>query len=208
MAKPGARVKVRDGETSPARQRVVDAALETLKREGWAGTSARAVAATGGFAQGLVFYHFGTVADLLIAALDETARRRMDRYQAALAGVTTLPELLAVAGDVYREDLDSGHIKVLAELIAGSSSIPGLGAEIARRTEPWITLVEETVERVVADSPLAGLVPTKDLAFAVVALYLGVELLTHLDGSRDRADSLFAAAGGLGTLLGPLVSGA
>src|SRR5437764_14876809 len=96
------------------RKRIVEAAIETLKAEGFAGTSARAVARTGGFNQALVFYHFGSMTELLLAALDETAARRMTRYREALAEVNDLPRLLELAGRIYQEDLDAGHMSVLA----------------------------------------------------------------------------------------------
>ena len=44
-----------------------------------------------------------------------------------------------------------------------------------------------------AGSPLAALVESKDAAYALSALYLGMELLANLDGSLDAADSLFAS---------------
>ncbi|MCP3987556.1 MAG: TetR family transcriptional regulator [Actinomycetia bacterium] len=41
------------------RDRIIDAALDTVRVEGLVGTSVRAIARTGGFNQALVFYHFG-----------------------------------------------------------------------------------------------------------------------------------------------------
>ena len=78
---------------------------------------------------GLVFYHFGSVADLLLAGLDEVSRRRMERYSAAVDGAATPAELLAVATEIFREDLDEGYVTVLAEMIAGAGFVAG-----ARRT--------------------------------------------------------------------------
>ena len=43
------------------KQRIMDAALETLRTNGIVGTSARAIAATGGFNQALIFYQYGSV---------------------------------------------------------------------------------------------------------------------------------------------------
>lgn len=180
------------------RQRIVEAALATLKQDGYAGTSARAVARTGGFNQALVFYYFGSVNELLLAALDATSDRRMARYQAALAEVQTLPELFRVAGDVYREDLAEGHITVLAELL----SAPDLRPEISARIVPWAAFTEAAIVRVLGDSPVAELVPPRDLAYGIVALYLGIELLTHLDGDDSRAESLFAAGTNVASMLG------
>jgi AcrR family transcriptional regulator len=186
----------RSGEAT--RQRIVEAAVETLKQEGFAGTSARAVAKQGGFNQALVFYHFGAMTELLLAALDETSERRMVRYREALDGVDGLGQLVELAGRIYREDLDAGHMTVLAEVIAGASAMPELGPEVVARIEPWIGLTEEALGRTLEGTPLEGTVPLAELAFAVVALYLGVELLTHLQGDRSRADALFAAASRVG----------
>ena len=56
---------------------IVEAALETLKTKGFAGASAREIARTGGFNQALIFYHFGSVRNVLLAALDLVSERRM-----------------------------------------------------------------------------------------------------------------------------------
>lgn len=202
MAKAGPKAGKGSGQT---RRHLVDAAIETLKEEGFAGASARAIGRRGDLNPALIFYHFGSVNDLLLAALDETSRRRMERYQEAVRDVDDLSRLIGVAADIYREDLESGHITVLAELIAGASSVPDLGPEIASRMEPWVQFAEAALGRVLRDTPMGQVLPVRDIAFAVVALYLGVELVTHLDGDRSRAESLFAVAGMAGSLLAPLL---
>jgi AcrR family transcriptional regulator len=188
VAKSGPSGAVARSIREGTRQRIVEAAVQTIKERGFAATSARAIAATGGFNQALVFYHFGSVNDLLIAALDHTSALRMARYRAAMDSVDTLPELLAEA---YQEDLAGGHIKVLAEMIAGASAMPELGPEIAARMQPWITFTEEAVVRVMAGSSLGPLVPSRDLAFAIVSLYLGAAMLSHLGDDPAPAESLF-----------------
>ena len=167
---------------------------------GRGGRAPRAIARRGAFNQALVFYHFGSVNDLLVAALDHTSTVRMARYKAAIDSVDTLPELLAVASEAYQEDLAGGHIKVLAEMIAGASAMPELGPEIAARMQPWITFTEEAVIRVLAGSSVGPLVPSGDLAFAIVSLYLGAAMLTHLTGDAAPSESLFRT----GAKVGPL----
>jgi AcrR family transcriptional regulator len=181
------------------KERIVEAAVSVLKAHGYAGASARTIAAEGGFNQALIFYHFGSVRDALLAALDRTSADRMEAYRAATAGATDLPGLVAVATEIYHEDLDSGHIKVLAELIAGASTDPALGPEIVARVAPWIDFARGEIERVFQGSPLGQTIPADDAAYAVVAQFLGLELLTHLDGSSERADRLFRLAGALAT---------
>ena len=178
-------------DRAATKNRIVEAALETLKHEGFAGASARTIADRGGFNQALIFYHFGTIDGLLLAALDRTSEERMRAYREAIEGASSLTELATVAARVFHEDLVSGHIKVMAELIAGTSSHPGLGPEISRRVEPWIELTSEVAERVCRGTGLEAALPADDVAFAVVSLFLGIELMSHLDGDTARAERLF-----------------
>ena len=201
MAKSGPSGPIARSIREGTRHRIIEAAVQTIKERGFAATSARAIATTGGFNQALVFYHFGSVNDLLIAALDRTSEVRMARYRAAIDSVDTLPELLAVASEAYQEDLAGGHIKVLAEMIAGASAMPELGPAIAERMRPWISFTEEAVVRVMAGSSLAPVVPSRDLAFAIVSLYLGAAMLTHLAGDPAPAESLFRTGSQVAPLL-------
>ncbi|MGO8824808.1 MAG: TetR/AcrR family transcriptional regulator [Acidimicrobiales bacterium] len=209
MAKAGtsSRVMARDSSRSAGtRRQLVEAAIETLKADGFAGASARAIAERAGVNQGLIFYHFGSVSDLLLAALDSVSTRRMEQYGAAVDGVGSPSELVDVATAIFREDLDAGHVTVLVEMIAGASSTPGLGPEVSARLGPWFEFAERAMERAVGGSPLDSLLPVRDVAYAIVALYLGLEMLTHLDGDRSRALGLFGHAKNLAGLLDALGS--
>lgn len=186
------------------RQRIVDAALETLKQEGFTGASARVIADRGGFNQALIFYHFGTVNQLLLAVLDETSKRRLAAYQTAVEQVTTLPELLQTAARLYREDLAAGHITVLNELIGASLAYPELRPEIAARVQPWVRFAEDVIVRALAGGPLAELIRSGDAAFATVSLYLGMQMLTHLNGDTTAAESLFVTGERVAALLATL----
>ena len=188
-------------EGTATRSALTEAAVVALREEGFSGASARAIARTAGVNQALVFYHFGSVANLLLAALDETSRLRMDRYAEAVEAADGLAGLADVAADIFRQDLDGGHLAVLAEMIAGASSTPGLGPEVSARLGPWFAFAERAVATTVGGSPLDSLLPPGDVAYAIVALYLGLEMLSHLDGDRARALGLFAHARNLAGLL-------
>jgi AcrR family transcriptional regulator len=180
--------------TTATRQALIDAAIESLRFDGYAGASARAIAARAESNQSLVFYHFGSVAELLLAALDEVSERRLRRYSAAVAGVHTPADLLAAATEIFREDLDEGYVTVLVEMIAGTASSPELGAQVAQRIAPWRAFARSAIESGISGTPLASLIPVDDAAYAVVALYLGMEMLSHLDGVSAPALSLFDQA--------------
>jgi AcrR family transcriptional regulator len=183
------------------RKRIVDAALKTLKNEGFAGATSRAIARAGGFNQALIFYHFGSVDGLLLAALDQTSEERLRRYRNAVDDAETAEELAEVAANVYAEDRDRGHMTVVSQMVAGSVARPELAREIVARMEPWIELCEDALRKGLASSPAREVVPLRDLAYAIVTFYLGLNLLTHLDDDRKRTEALVKRLQSLAPLL-------
>jgi AcrR family transcriptional regulator len=188
-----------------ARARLIAATLETLERAGFAGATARAIAATGGFNQALIYYHFESLEELFAAALQAFSEQRIARYRAALAGLRGLTPLVETMTRLYEEDLHSGHLGAAQEIVAGSHSSEKLGQRVVELMEPWFAFAEEVVARLLDDSPFQELVPAKDLAYAFVALYFGVEMLARLDGDRGKARALFDSGARLARLVDGLL---
>jgi AcrR family transcriptional regulator len=191
-----------DVEDAPGSTRavIVEAALATLKSKGFAGCSAREIARVGGFNQALIFYHFGSVQKLLLAALDLVSTRRLRAYEPAFEQARTVSELAALAQEIYAEDLQNGYVTVLGEMVGAGITSAELGREVAARVRPWTEMIERKIKTLVAGSLLEAIIPPRDVAFAIVALYLGIDLLSHLDGDHVRAESLLD----LGTRYAPL----
>jgi AcrR family transcriptional regulator len=179
-----------DAEPTGTKARIVEAALEALKAKGFAGASAREIANVGGFNQALIFYHFGSVQNLLLAALDLVSARRMRAYATAFERARTVSDLAGLAREIYAEDLENGYVTVLGEMVAGGVSNAELGAEVVARLQPWIEMVEAKLRQLVAGSLLELIIPPRDLAFAIIALYLGMDMLGHLEGDHARSESL------------------
>ncbi len=190
-----------------ARQRVIRAAFDTLRTEGYSGTSARAIAATGGFDQALVFYHFGSVNGLLLAALADSSATQLGSYEEALAAVTTPAQLLEVVSARFEHDMASGHVKVLAELVAASAADRELADAVGALVDPWLELTQRTIQRLLADTGLGTLIAPEQAAFAIVALFLGVELLVNLKGDATIAHALLRSTTRIATLFGGLLGG-
>lgn len=177
------------------------AALKTLRTEGFAGTSARAIGRVGGFPAGLIYYYFDSLEALLLAAIDMTSNARLARYSELLAKASSVGEVIEAAATLYQEDVQLGHVAAVQELIAGAASSRGLRTEISRRLDPWIELAQEQISRFVDRSPAGALVPVKSIAQLVVALYLGLETIAHLNRDHLQMEDLFGA----GMLLAPAI---
>jgi AcrR family transcriptional regulator len=186
---------------SGTKLQIAEAALATLKAHGFAGASARAIAHTGGFNQALIFYHFGSVQNALLTAFDLISERRLADYGDAFEAARTPLELARLARVIYDEDLERGYTTALGEMVSGGVSDPLLGAEIAARIEPWIAMVERKLDQLLDGSPLRALVSAADLAFGIVSLFFGVDLLSQMQRDRTRAESLLD----LGTRLAALI---
>lgn len=191
------------------RQRIMDAAVETLREQGIVGTTARAIAQRGGFNQALIFYHFKSVPQLLMEAFSRTSDEQIARYEAAAADVASLHDLVAIARRLHDEDIETGAVTAVTQLMAAATD-PELGGQILDRIDRWIAIVERSLERAnPAAGTLESVVPPRSAAYAISAMFLGIELLTRLDPERAEADAVFdmmANVAGLIEQLAPLLS--
>ena len=203
MATAGARrstgaVPARSAAT---RQALVDAAVEALRDVGFTGASARDIARRAGSTQSQVFYHFGSVADLLLAALDDVSARRMAAYRPLLDSAASPADLLRAGRTVVADDVKSGDLKVLVEMIAGAQTVPGLGEQVAERLTPWYAFAEAAVTKATAGLPFGSMLPARDIAHAVVAGIIGLELLASLGGENARTVALLDHVASIASLI-------
>jgi AcrR family transcriptional regulator len=184
--------------TAPARtathDRILQATVQTLAERGYAGTTARTIAATGGFAPGVIYYHFTDLDDLFVAASNHISGDREARYRAAVTGVTRATVVVERLRVLYAEDADSGHIEAIQELIAAARPGSPLAAAVAEQTRRWESLTEQVLRALLRGTPLARLVSAPVTARAVVAYYLGMQTLTHIDGDAERPRTAFVQA--------------
>jgi AcrR family transcriptional regulator len=188
-------------ETGDTKQRIVDAAIATLKEEGFSGTSARAIARRGHFNQALIFYHFGTLNELLVAAFDAVTTERRERYVELFDDAGPLETKLRAAVDLYREDRDSGRIAVISEVIAGSTGNEDLAPMVAERVELWLDLTQDVLARMLDQAGLAGFLSPREAAYAVTAFFLGMDILSNVGGDVAQPEALMERAAALAPLL-------
>lgn len=174
------------------RERMVDAALKTLVEEGYAGCTARSIATRGNFNPALVFYHYGGVDDLLLAALDRSSAERLKLYREILSETLEPQALIRRAADLFRQGVEDGYVTVVTELVGASLSKPELRSEVIARMQPWLELTQKTIERLLADSAYRDLAPAAGpAAFAIMSGYLGLNMLSRLMPDQSQTEALF-----------------
>ncbi|MGW3299950.1 TetR/AcrR family transcriptional regulator [Streptomyces rubiginosohelvolus] len=184
------------------RAKLMEGALRTLAEHGIAKTSARSVAASAGVNQALVFYHFGSVDELLAAACRYGAEQRVARHRDRLAGVTTLAELLRCGRELHEEERAGGHVAFLAQVLAGAQTQPRLAPATAAGLDLWTAEIEQVLVRILADSPLGEFTDPAGLARAVTGAFVGLEMYEGVD--PEGAERAFEALEQLAALAGVL----
>jgi len=181
------------------RDKLLDATSEVLAGEGIAAASARTIAARAGVNQALVFYHFGSVAELVEAALRRSADLAVATYRNRFDDVTSFTELLALGRELHATERERGNVAQMAQVMAGAQRDETLARAGRYALDQWTRQLEGVLGRLMVDSPLQGLVRPEDLARAVAASFLGLELYEGVDA--DGAASALAALESLGRLL-------
>ncbi|WP_129309785.1 TetR family transcriptional regulator [Streptomyces sp. L2] len=158
------------------RQRIIDAALRVVGEKGIAGLSHRSVAAEADVPLGSTTYHFATLDDLLVAALEQAS----EGFGAALDASGVLAE----GGG----DLAAGLARALGEWLGGDRAGAELEYELylAALRRPALRPVAERWTRETARRLTARTDPTT--ARALLALMDGICLQALLTGgSYDEA---------------------
>jgi AcrR family transcriptional regulator len=172
--------------------KLVDATLRVLGAEGLAGSSARVIAAAAGVNQALVFYHFGSVDQLLAVACRQATEARIALYRARFEAATSLGDLLVVGRELHETERAEGNVTVLAQLLAGAQTDPRLAGPVAESLGLWIAEIERVLHRVLAGLPLGDLFDVPGLARLVASAFVGLELYEGVDeaGAATAIDAL------------------
>ena len=184
------------------RSRLRSAALAVVREQGVGGASARAIAAAAEVNQALIFYHFGSVSELIEAASDEAVEARVKLYQADFGGVASLSDLLSVARQVHEQERRAGSMTVMAQIMAGAQNDPVLARAARHALAAWIDEVDQVLGRVLAASPIGSLIDSAGLAQLVSATFMGIELYHGAD--PEAADLAFSTIERLNDVLSAL----
>lgn len=162
-----------DGEST--RAAILGATRRRLIEQGYANLSVREIAADAGVNHALIGYHFQGKQQLVLAVLDDLNNRLLER-QARMydADASTLAKW-EQACEFYEEDLRSGFVQLLMELMGASFHDESLRREFVPRMLAWHRLVEDAVHDFLDESGLELPVSARAIASWIGWFWMGME---------------------------------
>jgi AcrR family transcriptional regulator len=194
------------------RSRLIAATLTAIREVGFAGVSARVVAGYADVNQALIFYHFGSVDELVAESCRQATAQRVSLWADELEEVTDLPSLVAVARRLHAVETAEGNVAVLAQALAASRSDARLAAVVGTALQLWLQPLHAAAARILAGTVLEGVLAPAEIARTAAAAFVGVELFDGVvpDEDADAFEMLerIAALGALVLEAGPITKAA
>lgn len=151
------RAERRERATADTRSRILDAARDALLAEGFANLSTRRVADLAEVPLSQIHYHFGSRQRLILALLEAENDRLLARQRTMFGGPEPLWQQWDRACDFLDEDVESGYVRVLHEMIAAGWSDAEVAAAVRDYMAGWFTLLRDVAAR--ENHRLGGLGP-------------------------------------------------
>jgi AcrR family transcriptional regulator len=146
---------------------ILQAAKESLLDTGLSGLSTRSIADAAGVPLSQIHYHFGSKQRLVLAVLEAENERLLERQQQMFESDLPLWKQWEQACDFLDNDLESGYVRVLHEMIAAGWSDPEIAAVVWKQLSGWQQLLAGVARR--AAAKFGGLGPFTPEEIGVLA---------------------------------------
>lgn len=157
---------------------LLEAAKKVLRQNGYAGLSTRDVAAAAGVPLSQIHYHFGSKQGLVMALFEYLNAQLLDRQDAMFGDPTLkLSERWDRACDFLDEDIASGYVRVLQELIAASWSDPAVAKVVRTGINGWIELIVGLARQAEQQFGSIGPFTPEEFGAAAANAFIGAESL-------------------------------
>lgn len=168
--------------SADARERIVDAGVRCIARDGVAGASMAVIALEAGVSKALLHYHYHDRATLLAEIVERIGARTIERERAAIDESERVGGLDAL-WQWLEEELRRGELAALAELTMVREG------PVRRATRATATdrrrRATHTVERMFAELDLTPRIPAPLMADAAVAFVDGLALDAANGSARE-----------------------
>jgi len=180
---------------------LLDAAKKMLRQKGYSGLSTRDVATEAGVPLSQIHYHFGSKQGLVLALFQQLNDQLLHRQHALFGDPTLeLSQQWDRACDYLDEDIASGYVRVLQELIAASWVEPEVAKTVRAGLMGWIELIVGVARKAERDFGSLGPFTPEDIGALVGNAFMGAETL-HLLGFEKRGSPVRGALRRIGDLI-------
>jgi AcrR family transcriptional regulator len=181
-------------------EHILSAARECLLGDGYSSVTTRKVADIAGVPLSQIHYHFGSKDKLILSLLRSENDRLLERQAEMFGRDLPLWKRWDIACDYLDEDLESGYVRVLHEMMAAGWSSEIMGKEVAAMLRGWnevlIGLAAEAREAELS----FGVLTVEDVVALTSAAFLGAESMILL-GLEDDDIPLRKALRRVGSLI-------
>jgi AcrR family transcriptional regulator len=177
------------------------AAKKVLRKGGYSALSTRDVATAAGVPLSQIHYHFGSKDGMMLALFEYLNDELLHRQQAMFGNpALKLSEQWDLACAYLDEDLASGYVRVLQELIAASWSDAAVAQVVRTALMGWVDLVVGVARKAEREfGGLGPLTPEEVGAFTANA-FIGAESL-YLLGFEKKGSPIRQALRRIGDLV-------
>ncbi|HEY9350792.1 MAG TPA: TetR/AcrR family transcriptional regulator [Acidothermales bacterium] len=164
---------------------ILEAARRRLLADGYAGLSTRKVAEEAQVPLSQLHYHYGSKQGLILALLEEENQRRLERQTRMYAQDEPLWLRYEKACDYLEDDLDSGYVRVLQEMIAAGWSNSDIGDAVRQLLGGWCQLLTDVAQEAEDRHGSLGPFTADEVATLIVSIFVGSEALLLLGFDRQ-----------------------
>ena len=171
-----------------ARERILEAAVETMKSEGYAGLTVAKVAARAGESKALIAYHYGSKHGLVAAVGRDLAETITDRVLAGIEDTDSVEGLArGIAVEVEKLTAEDPRLpRLYFDLAAVSVVDPEVRATIAEINGQWRQVVNERLIEA-TDGPSPKRAPAVTLLIIACIQGLALERIERDPGPQLKA---------------------
>lgn len=165
---------------------LLEAAKKMLHRNGYAGLSTRDVAAEAGVPLSQIHYHFGSKQGLVLGLFEYLNAQLLDRQNELFENTSlTLSQQWDRACDYLDDDITSGYVRVLQEMIAASWSDPDVAKVVRTGLLGWYGLLTELARKAERQFGSLGPFTAEEVAALIGSAFMGAES-TFLLGAEKK----------------------
>jgi AcrR family transcriptional regulator len=157
------------------RSQILEAARRRLCEVGYGRLNVRDIAADAGVNHALIGYHFQGKRQLVLAVLDDANKRLLERQTRMYRNEGSAGQKWQQACDFYDEDIASGYVRLMMELMAASFNDEALRREFLPRLLAWNRVIEDAVAGFVEQYELDLPISVQAITAWIVWFWIGVE---------------------------------